>query len=209
MLTGELPTGRFTPPSKKVQIDVRLDEVVLRAMEKEPARRYQQVSEVKTRVEDIAATVDNSSPSSSLSEDAVEGACGQIKGPAIGLSVTSSTGGTPEHCSTPKRPWWLPKSREIFMQHDGSREIGCHEIWLMVRNLERSHAIFANGDCHLHPDPRSSKFHYCRDCIDDRSRVLSAVLETTGKVIVCEQVGTRSRLSIQLQFPCSRSVTQA
>ena len=28
MLTGELPIGRFEPPSKKVQIDVRLDEVV-------------------------------------------------------------------------------------------------------------------------------------------------------------------------------------
>ena len=36
MLTGELPLGRFAPPSQKVQIDVRLDEVVLRALEKEP-----------------------------------------------------------------------------------------------------------------------------------------------------------------------------
>ena len=56
MLTGELPKGKFEPPSKKVVIDVRLDEVVLRALEKEPARRYQQVSEVKTQVETIAAT---------------------------------------------------------------------------------------------------------------------------------------------------------
>ena len=53
MLTGELPIGRFAPPSKKVQIDVRLDEVVLRALEKEPERRYQQASEMKTRVETI------------------------------------------------------------------------------------------------------------------------------------------------------------
>ncbi|MGC3970034.1 MAG: hypothetical protein QM775_22725 [Pirellulales bacterium] len=30
LLTGELPLGRFAPPSKKVQVDVRLDEVVLR-----------------------------------------------------------------------------------------------------------------------------------------------------------------------------------
>ena len=29
MLTGELPIGKFAPPSKKVQIDVRLDDVVL------------------------------------------------------------------------------------------------------------------------------------------------------------------------------------
>lgn len=56
MLTGELPIGRFAPPSKKVQIDVRLDEVVLRALEKEPERRYQNASEVKTQVETIAGT---------------------------------------------------------------------------------------------------------------------------------------------------------
>jgi serine/threonine protein kinase len=56
MLTGELPLGKFQPPSQKVQVDVRLDEVVLRALEKEPARRYQHASEVKTRVENIAST---------------------------------------------------------------------------------------------------------------------------------------------------------
>ena len=32
---------------------MRLDEVVLRALEKEPERRYQQASEVKTEVETI------------------------------------------------------------------------------------------------------------------------------------------------------------
>ncbi len=56
MLTGELPIGRFSPPSKKVQIDVRLDEVVLRALEKEPERRYQQASEIKTQVESIVTS---------------------------------------------------------------------------------------------------------------------------------------------------------
>ena len=56
MLTGELPIGKFSPPSQRVEIDVRLDEVVLRALEKEPERRYQQVSELKTRVETITQT---------------------------------------------------------------------------------------------------------------------------------------------------------
>jgi len=56
MLTGELPGQPLDPPSKKVQIDVRLDEVVLRALEKEPERRYQQASQVKTAVETIATT---------------------------------------------------------------------------------------------------------------------------------------------------------
>ena len=54
MLTGELPLGRFAAPSQKVQVDVRLDEVVLRALEKEPERRYQKASEVRTDVETIA-----------------------------------------------------------------------------------------------------------------------------------------------------------
>jgi serine/threonine protein kinase len=54
MLTGELPIGRFAAPSGKVQIDVRLDEVVLKALEKEPALRYQQASAFKTEVETVA-----------------------------------------------------------------------------------------------------------------------------------------------------------
>jgi serine/threonine protein kinase len=56
MLTGELPLGRFSPPSQKVKVDTRLDEVVLRALEKEPERRYQQASEVKGEVDTIART---------------------------------------------------------------------------------------------------------------------------------------------------------
>ncbi|HOX57376.1 MAG TPA: serine/threonine-protein kinase [Candidatus Paceibacterota bacterium] len=56
MLTGELPLGKFQAPSKKVQVDVRLDEVVLHALEKEPERRYQQASQVKTDVETIGRT---------------------------------------------------------------------------------------------------------------------------------------------------------
>ena len=53
MLTGELPLGKFAPPSRKVQVDVRLDEVVLHALEKEPERRYQHASQVKLDVETI------------------------------------------------------------------------------------------------------------------------------------------------------------
>jgi hypothetical protein len=55
MLTGQLPIGRFEPPSKKVHVDVRLDEVVLRSLESDPARRYQSVSDVKIDLESVAA----------------------------------------------------------------------------------------------------------------------------------------------------------
>ena len=55
MLTGELPGKRLEAPSKKVHIDVRLDEIVLRAMEKDPELRYQKASMMKTRVDDLGA----------------------------------------------------------------------------------------------------------------------------------------------------------
>ncbi len=55
MLTGELPLGRFAPPSAKVRVDLRLDEVVLKTLEKEPERRYQHADQVKTDVEVICS----------------------------------------------------------------------------------------------------------------------------------------------------------
>jgi serine/threonine protein kinase len=54
MLTGQLPLGRFQPPSRRVAVDVRLDQVVLKALEHEPERRYQHAVEVGTDVERIS-----------------------------------------------------------------------------------------------------------------------------------------------------------
>jgi hypothetical protein len=54
MLTGTLPLGRFAPPSEAAPVDPRLDSVVLRALEKDPARRYQQVRELKAAAEAAA-----------------------------------------------------------------------------------------------------------------------------------------------------------
>jgi tRNA A-37 threonylcarbamoyl transferase component Bud32 len=56
MLTGELPGKHVELPSKKVHIDVRLDEVVLRALEKKVELRYQQADILKTELETIAST---------------------------------------------------------------------------------------------------------------------------------------------------------
>jgi tRNA A-37 threonylcarbamoyl transferase component Bud32 len=51
LLTGQLPVGRFPMPSEKAGTDAFLDEVVLHALEREPERRYQHASEVKTDME--------------------------------------------------------------------------------------------------------------------------------------------------------------
>ena len=60
MLTGDLPLGKFPPPSRKVSLDVRFDDVVLRALENDPALRYQRVSEVKSGVETIGDGIGSS-----------------------------------------------------------------------------------------------------------------------------------------------------
>jgi predicted Ser/Thr protein kinase len=55
LLTGELPLGRYPLPSEAAHVDVRLDQVVLKTLERKPEARYQHASEVKTDVESISA----------------------------------------------------------------------------------------------------------------------------------------------------------
>lgn len=56
LLTGELPTDKLQPPSRKVQIDVRLDEIVLRALQTQPELRYQTAREFRTQLETVVST---------------------------------------------------------------------------------------------------------------------------------------------------------
>jgi serine/threonine protein kinase len=90
MLTGELPIGKFAPPSQKVEIDVRLDQVVLRALERERDRRYQQASDIKTDLASVSApppgTPEPPPPDPDLA--AWQAAHRSVRGPAIGLLVT-------------------------------------------------------------------------------------------------------------------------
>ncbi|MFM2166116.1 MAG: Serine/threonine-protein kinase PknB, partial [Verrucomicrobiota bacterium] len=51
LLTGELPLGRFAPPSKKSAVDARIDEIVMRTLERERELRFQTVGEVKTQMQ--------------------------------------------------------------------------------------------------------------------------------------------------------------
>jgi tRNA A-37 threonylcarbamoyl transferase component Bud32 len=89
MLTGELPLGRFAPPSKKAAVDRRLDGVVLSALEKEPAHRYQQASEVKNDVETIMTT-----PAQAL-----------LEGPGREAVVSNVDGIRPLPGAAVKSPW--------------------------------------------------------------------------------------------------------
>ena len=89
MLTGELPIGRFSPPSQRTPVDPRVDEVVMRTLEREREKRYQSADEVKTNVEHLT-----------------EAGAGAFKG----TGAERSAGGTfiikPEDLLPEPRPWW-------------------------------------------------------------------------------------------------------
>lgn len=92
MLTGELPLGRFPLPSRKVHIDVRLDEVVLKTLEKEPEQRYQYASEVKTDVETISTGKSTVKPKRNTfkpykTNSPAESARHRVWIPAVGLII--------------------------------------------------------------------------------------------------------------------------
>jgi serine/threonine protein kinase len=55
MLTGELPLGRFPLPSERGHGDPKLDGIVVRALEKDPGRRFQRASDIKTAVASAVA----------------------------------------------------------------------------------------------------------------------------------------------------------
>jgi tRNA A-37 threonylcarbamoyl transferase component Bud32 len=64
MLTGERPTRPFDPPSRRVQVDIRIDEIVLRALEKTPERRFATADEFRTEVEAVVSSASAEVPRS-------------------------------------------------------------------------------------------------------------------------------------------------
>ena len=63
LLTGELPLGRFSLPSEKSNgVSNQLDDLVMRTLEKDPDRRYQQASQIKTACESVGQRDPNVRP---------------------------------------------------------------------------------------------------------------------------------------------------
>ncbi len=53
LLTGELPLGRFALPSEMGKGDAKLDQVVIRAMAKDPNERYQNAGQMKAALSGV------------------------------------------------------------------------------------------------------------------------------------------------------------
>ncbi|WP_395745081.1 serine/threonine-protein kinase [Prosthecobacter sp.] len=56
MLTGERPKDKIEAPSTRVLVDVRIDEIVLRALEKTPELRFATAAEFRTQVETLVSS---------------------------------------------------------------------------------------------------------------------------------------------------------
>jgi serine/threonine protein kinase len=85
MLTGELPLGRFAPPSSKARIDPRLDSIVFRALEREPGQRYQRISEIKT---DLRAMAANEIPGATGGGQQAAGILNQVADRLLSIPIT-------------------------------------------------------------------------------------------------------------------------
>ncbi len=87
MLTGNLPLGRFSPPSDAAGVDSRLDEIVHRALEREPHQRYQHVSEVLSALDLVAGERNGAARSPQPTE--TETVQLQVQGPAAALIASA------------------------------------------------------------------------------------------------------------------------
>jgi serine/threonine protein kinase len=89
LLTGELPIGRFEAPSNRTTLDTRLDDIVLRALEKDRERRQQRADEIKTQVENLSEP--GSGPISGAHSDQKSHlvARNRTLAPAIGLGLVA------------------------------------------------------------------------------------------------------------------------
>ncbi|MCB1078028.1 MAG: protein kinase, partial [Verrucomicrobiae bacterium] len=129
MLTGERPAGVFAPPSKKTSppVDKRLDGVVLRALEKDPADRYQHAGEV---MEDVTRIVKRTAPPSRFAGTRQKGKSGLARiivalvlvagGFGAGGWLLWKTGGGHERVdSMPNTSATLPADSADIFVHNG------------------------------------------------------------------------------------------
>jgi tRNA A-37 threonylcarbamoyl transferase component Bud32 len=79
MLTGDLPIGRFKPPSGKAGGD-KFDEIVMRTLESEPENRFQNLSELKQALAEIPDSAPKASQAKSSSpRDARSASIGRLE----------------------------------------------------------------------------------------------------------------------------------
>ena len=148
MLTAELPTGRFALPSETAHVDERLDEVVLRALENEPARRYQAAQDFGASVEHITGTdAKSAAPKDTLRRAARSWPTGrrvsfvnnnQYNGlwNLEGLIGLYADGVVIEHRPQSVPPFYEPDARILELPYDAISDFRLVKCWFGRRRLE-------------------------------------------------------------------------
>jgi WD40 repeat protein len=108
MLTGELPAGVFPPPSRATGVDPRVDAIVLKALEKDPARRQPSAAALGAAIR--ASAEPSSSKKRSFARAAV--VAGLLLLMVAGVSaLLFARSGNPETNTTPEPA--VPPYREL------------------------------------------------------------------------------------------------
>jgi len=107
MLTVELPGKRIEPPSRRVQMDVRIDEIVLLALEKTPELRYQTAADFRTQIETVVNDTGTTSPANRTDNSA----------PRL-LNVGTSLVTTPEQLGTFEGQFFLYRRKSQMLLED-------------------------------------------------------------------------------------------
>lgn len=63
LLTGQVPRGAWRPPSAFADVDVRIDQIVVKAMQPDPNHRYQSVGEILQALADLRSEPKSKAPS--------------------------------------------------------------------------------------------------------------------------------------------------
>ena len=94
MLTSEIPMGRFDPPSLRSSASREVDEVVLRTLEREPERRYQRASAIKSDLESVDHDLSSDRPAAESLPPGAEPAA-ELSALAVASSVLLAAGVIP------------------------------------------------------------------------------------------------------------------
>ncbi|WP_367875201.1 serine/threonine-protein kinase [Luteolibacter sp. Populi] len=63
IITGQRPgSGQITPPSRRAVVDMRIDEILLKALQEEPDLRFRTVAEFRERLEEVQEQIGRKSP---------------------------------------------------------------------------------------------------------------------------------------------------
>jgi len=132
MLTGELPGKPIEAPSRKVRLDVRVDAIVMRALDKIPELRYETVTDFCTEIQTI--TTD---------------------GGSLGTPASQKDGSVPPHpksddkCPTPPDAECLPTKTSIIPVSP----LKLHTVLLLIGGLLGFSLIIVAGFGWLRREP--------------------------------------------------------